>query len=85
MEIKAGDRVVCVDLDILPELEFAYTNSIKYLVLNKIYTIINNSKYYCILYEIDSIYGGIHIYSPHRFKLLSEVRKEKIKTLKNAI
>jgi hypothetical protein len=71
MRFKAGDMVICVD------------NSLIHLELNKLYIISYVENIYYLYLNINgTIIGG---YRESRFKLLSEVRKQKLKQLRNEI
>lgn len=73
---KVGDKVVCIDISNL-------SNEFKNININEIYTI----EYIDELDYMDSNYLSLKNiyfkYLSHRFKLLLEVRKEKIKNIIN--
>jgi hypothetical protein len=73
MEFKVGDKVVCID-----------NNGKNNLILNKTYTIKR-----CVMFadtaRISLVEFPISAFFTNRFKLLSEVRKEKLKQLRNEI
>ena len=65
---KNGDKVICVDV---------YNDNSKYLIKNNTYTVTKlHSDDVCF---IDNKWDAL--YSIHRFKLLSEFRKRKIKKI----
>jgi hypothetical protein len=70
MKFKKGDKVVCIDSRMFD------------LILNKIYIIsrVSKDKEYISITDDGKI--GYRI---HRFKLLSEFRKEKLKQLRNEL
>ena len=83
-----NDKVVYIN-DSIIDVNNGYVlfqDDIEGLVLNNIYTVnfIINEVGAISIKEIDEISGtNIRMFSSHRFKLLSEIRKEKIKKLTN--
>jgi hypothetical protein len=81
MGFKKGDIVVCVDTKINENVKnFLIIKQLSKLKLNEKYLV-----YWCGGPEIALDNNRMIAYSTHRFKLLSEVRKEKLKQLRNGI
>jgi hypothetical protein len=87
MRFKRGDKVVCIRLNGIQQPGYIEHDALEKIKLDKTYTVqdigYNYNSLTITLDEIYFKYGKTYFYNAFCFKILSEVRKQKIKTLKN--
>ena len=70
--MKKGDAIVCID-----DISMYTEDKLNYLTMGKVYIINDNTQ----TPSITDDNGELYYFRPSRFKLLSEIREEKINEL----